>query len=544
MGKHVMQMQSSDISLLDCTLRDGGYQNNWIFGYDSIRIHVLAMIKSGINFVEIGFLDQSVREDLNRCVFPSLDTVDKILKDIDKGKSQYLVMIDFGNFDINSIPDRNYLSVVDGIRVIAKMENAIEAIKFTSILRTRGYLTFFQIVSSGEYTDEQLFHLSEQVNLFNIDYLSIVDTYGQMYPSEILNVIDMLDSSLQEGIGLGFHGHNNIQLAYANSITAIESKHKRTKIIDGTLLGMGKNAGNCPLELLVDYVVREYGGKYNIGIILDLIEIKYNDQKNKYQWGYSNKFYLSATKKIHPNYVSYLMDKRTLLASNMIEILSNIPKEKQLRYDNNLIASLYLESQSKFDNISFKGLLDELQPYDQIELIAPGPSLLGKMDYFKRNSSSIRISVNYIPSFPVDYVLITNSRRYMELFYDTDKNHSSFKGIILTNNVLSFGKSYDYLISYQDNIELDALFIDNPLFIIGNFVRKYLPSVNLNLLGFDGYDNAIESNYIHPDMEYSFTKDKAEKLNKDVIEYINKHNKELKIIVPEDSKYFQVIESY
>ena len=540
MDRLMKKLNSIDLRLLDCTLRDGGYQNNWTFGYETIRIHTLTMINSGIDFIEIGFLDQSASEDLNRCVFPSLDIVSKILNGIEKRLSRFLVMIDYGNFDIDLIPEHNAFSLIDGIRVIAKMEHASEAIKYTSVLRSKGYLTFFQLVSSGEYSDQQLLNIAELINLNDIDYLSIVDTYGQMYPEEVLNKWDVLDSSLKKGIGLGFHGHNNIQLAYTNSISVMKSVNKRAKIIDGTLLGMGKNAGNCPLELLVDYVIKEFGGSYNIGIILNLIELKYNDLKNKYQWGYSNKFYLSAAKKIHPNYISYLMDKRTLLVSDMIEILDDIPNDKHLRYDNKLISSLYLEYQSKVEMTNFNPLLNELKAIGQIDLIAPGPSLESKIDNIIKNNSSIKISVNYIPSFPVDYILITNSRRYMELFYNYKKSGETlYKGIILTNNVLSSTRVYDYLISYQDCIEPDALYIDNPLFIMGNFVIKYLPNTSLNLIGFDGYDSAIESNYVNPDMEYSFTKDKAEKLNNDVIKYINTHKKELKIIVPSDSKYYQ-----
>jgi 4-hydroxy 2-oxovalerate aldolase len=536
MGTNKSSKHSINIAILDCTLRDGGYQNDWKFGYDFIRMHIVTMIEGGINFIEIGFLDKIATEDLNRCVFPSFESVARLLKGIVKENSKFLLMIDYGKFDIDSIPEHK-LSLIDGFRVIAKMENALEAIEFTSILRTKGYMTFFQLVSSGEYADNQLVAIAEHVNRYKIDFLSVVDTYGQMYPSEINHIIDVLDSNLLHGVGLGFHGHNNIQLAFTNSIAAMLFEHDRPKIIDGTLLGMGKNAGNCPLELLVDYVNREIGSYYNIGLLLDLIEIKYNDLKIKYQWGYSNKFYLTATNKIHPNYVSYLMDKRTLLSSNIIDILKKIPENKKLRFDETLVNSLYLEFQSKFDKTHFTHLLDELKQYNQIDLIAPGRSLLYNTEYFNKIYTYPRVSVNFIPNFPVDYVLVTNPRRFKELFYDSYLNLQAKKGIILTNNVLTLGREFDYLISYRDNIELEALFVDNPLFIIGNFLVKHLPNITLNLIGFDGYDKAIESNYVIPDMEYSFTKDKAEKLNNDIIAYINRHRNQLKIIVPHDSKY-------
>ena len=167
----------SKISLLDCTLRDGGYVNDWRFGRTNIVSMFERLVDSNVDIIEVGFLDERRPFDIDRTIFPDTLSADKIYGSLDKKNAMVVGMIDFGTCSIEHLaPCCN--SYLDGIRVIFKKGKMRPAMEFCRQVKALGYKVFSQLVSVTSYTDEELLELVQLVNDVKPYGVSMVDTYG------------------------------------------------------------------------------------------------------------------------------------------------------------------------------------------------------------------------------------------------------------------------------------------------------------------------------------------------------------------------------
>ncbi len=331
----------SNVVLLDCTLRDGGYNNDWCFGHDTLIGVFERIVSAGVDFLEVGFLDQRRPFDPDRSIFPDTASVAKVFGGLDRGRTKLVGMIDFGTCDISHVQPRAE-SCLDGIRVIFKKHLREPAMAFCRQLKDMGYIVFSQLVSITSYTDDELMDLIRLVNDVKPHAVSIVDTYGLLHKGNLFHYYEMLDRHVDRGVAVGYHSHNNFQLAYANSIELI-NRHRdrsRTLLCDGSLFGMGKGAGNAPIELLCMYMRDNFGKDYHVSQLLEAIDANIVPLYAKYHWGYSLKAFVAASNDCHPNYVSYLVDKKTLSIKSVNEILSRLQGDKKLLYDRDSIEQL------------------------------------------------------------------------------------------------------------------------------------------------------------------------------------------------------------
>ena len=176
----------------------------------------------------------------------------------DKKDAMVVGMIDYGTCSIDKVIPKEK-SFLDGIRVIFKKHIMNEALDFCSQIKALGYKVFVQAVSVTSYNDEEFAMLLKRVNEVKPYAFSIVDTYGLLHKNQLIHYFKMADCGLVEEISLGYHSHNNFQLGYANCIELVEKKIKRQLLLDGSLYGMGKGAGNTPIELLAMYMHENYG---------------------------------------------------------------------------------------------------------------------------------------------------------------------------------------------------------------------------------------------------------------------------------------------
>lgn len=326
--------------LLDCTLRDGGYVNDWAFGHDNIVQIFEHLASAGTDIIEIGFLDERRSFDMHRSIMPDTDSADRLLQGLHKCSAMVVGMIDYGTCSLEHVkPCR--ASLLDGIRVIFKKHLMHPAMQFCAELKKLGYQVFAQLVSVTSYSDAEMLELIQLANEIQPFAVSMVDTYGLMHPENLLHFFRLLDKNLVPGICLGFHAHNNLQMGYANCIAMLSNQSERSLIVDGTVYGMGKSAGNAPLELLMMHLNRTYGGHYDINPVLELMQ---NTIPQFYQpptWGYSLPYYLSSLHECHPNYVAYLMGKQDLSVCAVNEILGQITEERKLCYDHSYAEMLY-----------------------------------------------------------------------------------------------------------------------------------------------------------------------------------------------------------
>ncbi len=505
------------IKLLDCTLRDGGYVNDWEFGHNNLISIYERLVDAGVDIIEVGFLDERRPFDYNRSIFPNTESIKRIWENSNKRPPMVVGMIDYGTCDIKNIQpcDDSYL---DGIRVIFKKHLMHEAMEYCAQIKKLGYKVFSQLVSVTAYTDEELMELIELVNDVEPYAVSMVDTYGLLNPKDMLHIYNILDEYVSPNIGIGFHAHNNFQLAYANCISFLDKDRKHDIVVDGTLYGMGKSAGNAPLELLIMELNNNYRGQYDLHPVLEAIEESVMDFYKKSPWGYKMFFYLSAENRCHPTYVSDYQKKQNLSLTDLDNVLKQIePEDKKLLYDKDVSEENYQAYHKA--NILDDKVVEELRKEflsKNLLLIGPGKNIQLQEEkvrkYIEEKSPKI-ISINYIPgAFKVDYVFSTNAKRYQQMTDSLREVRNKDVKIIATSNVYCMKNgNEEYRVDRAPLLESRERITDNSLLMLLK-VLKRVGVKKVACAGFDGYSDK-EVNYFNPSMEYSFIRDEAQHLN-------------------------------
>ena len=536
-----------DIKLLDCTLRDGGYVNDWDFGHNNLTAIFERLVDSGVDVIEVGFIDERRPFDINRSIFPNTESIGKVYGNIKKRPPMVVGMIDYGTCGLENIqPCKD--SYIDGIRVIFKKHIMHEAMEFCAELKKLGYIVCSQLVSITSYSDEELMELIGLVNEVKPYVVSMVDTYGLLDPQKILHYYGLLDENVDKEVRIGFHAHNNFQLAYANSRAFLEKETDRDIIVDGTLFGMGKSAGNAPLELVGMYMNQQYGKSYNIDAMLEAIDESVMDFYKKTPWGYKTYFYLSAYNRCHPNYVKQMQDKPSLSISAINDLLGKIePEDTKLLYDKDVAEELYsdFEKTELNDKDDYNRLSKELEG-KRILIVGPGRNIQLQSEAVRKfvdKNSPVIISINYIPgALDPDYVFVTKTNRYCDMADSLlDIRNRNIKKIG-TSNVTARCEEFDFLFTREPLLEKNESIVDNSFLMLLKILSE-CGVKEVNCAGLDGYSDK-EDNYFNPKMEYSFVKVEARHLNHHIREVINSTYKDMKINFITYSHYMDVEDSY
>lgn len=332
------------IEILDCTLRDGGYINNWEFNENNIKNIVNGLTEAKIDYIECGFLDSTINEyDSNYSIFKKNTEVQRLINIC--GKSQYMVMMLLHKYDIDKLPMCSN-SKVDTIRLAFHKSDIYRLIDYAMRIKEKGYKLFLQPTITMCYTKQEIIEILKTCNdIIKPDGVAIVDTLGEMYMHDIQKLSKIFDENLDMNIKMLFHGHNNRQMAFSNAITFIKNVNEnRNIIIDTSLLGMGKDAGNVCTELMTDYLNQFYKGNYNYNKILSIINDYVNNYKKNFDWGYNPTYMLNAKTRIHPNYGKFFrnnLEKLTLMELN--GILNKVPENERNDFNKKLAITLINE---------------------------------------------------------------------------------------------------------------------------------------------------------------------------------------------------------
>jgi 4-hydroxy 2-oxovalerate aldolase len=529
------------IKILDCTLRDGGYVNDWNFGLGTIESIVSRLNKAGIDIVEIGFLDGRRKYDENRSILPDTDSIKPIFNNLDINDAMILAMIDFGTCGIDNISNCKD-SVIDGIRVIFKKKNCIEALRFCAAIKEKGYKIFLQPVSVTGYTDSEMTALIKQANEIGPYVIYIVDTYGLMHKKEMMHYFHLMDDNLAEEISIGYHSHNNFQLAYANCTELMAVESNRELIVDGSLYGMGKSAGNACTELLALHINEYYGGQYIIDQILEAIDVDIMKEYAKQYWGYSLQHFMAAAQDCHPDYVNSLLSKRTLSVKSINEIIAKIEPQDKLVFNREIVETLYRNYQNNIidDSDAYTRLGSELSKRD-ILVIAPGKSIevhAESINSFIHRNDPLIITINFINDYyQPDYVFMGNAKRYSQFFnkiYRKDLNPK----VICTSNVSESNKKIDYRFNFNSLIIADELIRDNPVLMLIKILVKMKFS-KVFIAGFDGYVADDNQNYPEEYIQFLFCNDNVVLRNEAVKKVLAETGKDIDLNFITPSLYLQ-----
>ena len=185
------------IQILDCTLRDGGYINNWEFGNKNILKVIEKLISSNIEIIECGFLDSNIDKEQDTTRFKNIDILNNLLQNINPNSNQLLVaMIDYNKYDLKSLPVVTKDSKITGLRVAFRKSNFKEALEDMKIIIEKGYKLFVQPISTDSYSEEDLNYLINKVNKLNTYALYIVDTQGSIFPENFKNLFEKFVSKM------------------------------------------------------------------------------------------------------------------------------------------------------------------------------------------------------------------------------------------------------------------------------------------------------------------------------------------------------------
>lgn len=414
-------------------------------------------------------------------------------------------------------------------------------------LEKLGYQVFVQAVSITSYSDRELLDLVDLVNELNPYALSLVDTYGLLHQDNLLHYFRLLNYNLNPEIAIGYHSHNNFQLAYSNSMEVLKEPVNRTVLIDASLYGMGKSAGNLPIELISMYLNTSCGRSFQISQLLEAIDISIMPIYQKSPWGYNLFFYISASNHCHPNYVRFLMDKNTLSLKSINAILETIEPEKKLLYDKDYAEQLYVSYQSMecCDETDLAALRAAWENHPLL-LLGPGANMELQKDriqnYIRRVSPTI-VAVNFIPEdIRIHYAFLSNSRRYvqlnnrlLELSQAADRPGEPVR-IIATSNVMNVKNNhFDYTLNYSALIDREAEIVDNS-FIMLLHVLTRTGVRHAACAGFDGYTVRGE-NYFNSDMDYRIAREKSESINQYVRNILKQLQGQLTLEFLTDSHY-------
>ncbi len=347
------------IEILDCTLRDGGRIIDCQYSDETIAGIGAYLKRAGIDIIELGFLRDHIHFTGNSTFFSSTADVDRYIEKIcehESGKNaSYVVFVDFGLYDVSGLAEANE-SQVSGIRFgFTKndyREHKQEVIDAMETIKEKKYDLYLQTVNSNGYTTKELLELIDLANHIGPKSFGIVDTYGSMYLDDLEYIWSIVNRNLDRYIAIDFHSHNNMQMSFALAQRMIQlAADERKLILDATLNGMGKCAGNLNTELLVDYLARKKDCAYDTDVIFDAIDRYLHPIRERMDWGYSIPAFMAGIYKAHPNNVIYLTEKYRLNNKDIKYILSGIDEAKRQRYDYDNIQRVYKEySSSKVDD--------------------------------------------------------------------------------------------------------------------------------------------------------------------------------------------------
>ncbi len=303
--------------ILDCTLRDGGYINNWDFPQTSSKDIIKLLQKSKVDYIEIGFYHHNL---------------DKIIPD---DSSNIFAMVQCSKTPIDSIFNVDK-SKIKNLRIIFKKHEKNNALDYCRNIKDKGYNFFMNATFISQYDTKELIDLIKDVNKLSPFAFTVTDSMGVFTSSDVKKIYEIIKYELDSKIALCFHSHNNLGLSFSNAKTLIEINTSHNLIIDSCLQGMGRGAGNLNTELIIQHLNKN-GKSYNLEPIYQAIEKYIKPIYKKYPWGYSIPYYLSALHKCHPDYAKDLIEKKIKL-ENMEKIFSLIPEEKKVIYDSKYIS--------------------------------------------------------------------------------------------------------------------------------------------------------------------------------------------------------------
>lgn len=326
------------IQLLDCTLRDGGLNfddaaRNGLpcpnFTPDMDRI-VRYLSDSRIDLIELGSIEQTPVDKRGFAIYQDIESVSALIpKDPPRGQ-QFVALYRGPDTPVAQIPEWGP-SRCKLVRVILRYSELRKSLDYCRVLAGKGYDVFVQPALTMRYSEAELQSVIDTANEIGAYALYIVDTYGYMFAQDVLRLFRRYDERLDAAVRIGFHAHNNMDLAFSNALAFLEQETERRLIVDSCVLGIGQGAGNLQTEVIADHLIRRYGADYDYASILNVCEILDRYWTDDL-WGYSVTPLLSALRGTAYKYATSLRHRYHLTYPEIDRLLRNVPEDMRHRY--------------------------------------------------------------------------------------------------------------------------------------------------------------------------------------------------------------------
>ena len=509
---------SGQIQILDCTLRDGAYIVDSKFGTPAIKGIIKKMQDANIDIIECGWLKNNDYKEGTTFYHVPSDITTYILNKNER--CIYVSMIDWDRYDLNNLPINDGKSI-DAIRVVFPYNHFEEGIALGQIIKEKGYQVYFQAANTLDYSDDDLVKLAECINEAEPVCLSVVDTFGAMYGDDLEHIVSILDRELDKNIKLGFHSHNNQQLAFSNALKFVELLHhtEREIVVDSSLSGMGRGAGNATTELLVNYLNKKHNGNYDLNAIMDAIDMYMGYFIERYQWGYSTPYFISGIYCAHVNNIAYLLSNHRTNAKDMRNIIEALPADDRKKYDYDLLEQKYLEYQNKVvDDEEVINILKQELRDKKVLLILPGKSVVNdreKIDKYIEEYRPVVIGINAIvQDYKYDYLFFCNTVRYdyaKEIYADAFRRNKR----IVASNIKINADENEMIVNFNLLIKRGWEHFDNSGIMCLRLLDK-LQIADVAIAGFDGFKDGYNESYADVSLPHINPGKKWEELNEEI----------------------------
>lgn len=492
-------MKNKNIQILDCTLRDGGYYNNWNFNKNLVETYMKSCIDSKIDIVEIGFRFSKEKIGLG----PYAYSDEKLINNLEIPKNLKLsVMINASDFFgekkiteelLNKLFVKKNFSKISLVRIAININDYLKGKNITKFVKSLGYKVGFNLMQANDKKMNYISKIASDITSWEtVDYIYYADSIGSMDPKYI-STITKCFKKYSKKIKIGIHAHNNKSLALINSLTAIDYG---IDVVDSTMLGMGRGAGNTPTEALL-LELENKGYNYHSDKLPGTIDLFLN-LKNKYNWGPNYYYHFSAINNVHPTYIQkllddgkYNLDQKNLTMHKLKKRAANFFSEHTLR------ETIYKNKNNGLSNIY------NLFNRKDVCILASGPTgnkFSNKIKKYIVDKKPVVISLNinqFLPKKFIDYYIFCYDYR---VIYESHQFQNLQKSIIMPFTLfekylpkIDRKKIIDYglvlkknsLNAYSSYCEIESpLAIAYALAICSAGCAK---SVNLAFV--DGYDN-------------------------------------------------------
>jgi 4-hydroxy 2-oxovalerate aldolase len=467
------------MKILDCTLRDGGYYTNWDFDKSLVEQYLKAMEILPVDYVELGYRNKPLKGYYGE-YFYLPEFVIQFCKQCCP-TTKLSVMLNAKDIYAEIIGDllTPCISYISLVRIAVDPKEMDKALSFAAIIKSLGFEIGFNIMYMSTWANLENFWDKIEKTRGLVDYVWLVDSYGGVFPEEVKEIVATVKQKTDAK--LGFHGHNNLEMAFINSLIAVENG---CEIVDATLTGMGRGAGNLKTEMLLTYLVKN-GQKISFNELTETVSLFESLQK-KYEWGTNLPYMISGVNSLPQKDIMEWISKKRYLVSNIVQTLQN-------------------NTANQHDVLRFPAL-EVPEQRKSFLIVGGGETVPQHIEALKR----------FIQTVKDEIVVIFSSSKHIQYFDFLDEGVVRYfcligsEGNRLEKNIQHIHKNDIFVLSSYPrkmdtyvpkkikkqsfeltDYQLTCLYEDSPLQLSLEIVVRYKELNHIYLAGFDGYSNSM-----------------------------------------------------